>query len=454
MPNLVLAPSSRFPSSQAAAFPAIDIEWAPASAPGDAPSWRSLVGGKDGVRSLTITSGRPLEYQRFAPGTCQAVVENWTGALDPDWAGSPVAGMVLPNRQFRVIVKLSGTEYPLFQGYLDGFPEPFGYSSPEPVYTLNATDALKLLARAALPKSMLELAMTTDAPDHWWRLNETVGLTAIDYGTARTFGVITGASAVAPGTYIGVTPGASGIVPFDGGNSCVTFDHSSLNRVSIPYRTIAAYPYTIEAWIKCASAPGEDRTLFWKGSTGFGPNVGLFIDYSAGHGTPDTLAFVADDGTNRRQVNSTAVVADGAVHHVAVTATNSTTFQLYIDGAAAAQTTTSTAGTGAPAVAGPTTAIGGFQDQAGGAFGLDGSVSNVAVYALVLTPTQILNHYNAGFNAFSGEGTGTRVGLVLDAVGFSSSSRAIQAGSSVVGAYDLPGGKALDYIQTLADTEQ
>lgn len=453
MATLVLSPSSTMPAAQTSAVPAIDIEWAPASAPGDAPSWRSMIGQPDGVQSLQTKVGRPQELQRFEAGTCSVSLENWKGLYDPDNAASPTAGMAVPNRQFRVVARMSGTTYYLFQGYLDAFGQPFGYPTPEPILSLNATDVFKLLARKSLPNSMYELAVAQDTPAHWWKLDEPANTAvAVDSG----FG-----SSSMPGTYFGApVSGDTAIVPYDGGRTSVNFAHVSPNRIDFHNaQPITSYPFTIEAWVKCASSPTELRTIY--AASGGGAAYFLFaFDYTGDattSGLGDSLTFYLIDAAvvPRRAVNTNAAIADGNAHHVVVVAASSSSFTLYVDGVAVPQTVT-TSGAGTPTVTtGLMHSLGGYIDRSGiGLFGLDGNTSQLAVYSAALSATQVLDHYNAGKTAFLGEATGTRVGRVLDYLGLPAASRSVETGSSLLGSYDPPGGSGVDYVQSLADTEQ
>lgn len=438
------------PAAQTSAVPAIDIEWAPASAPGDAPSWRSMIGQPDGVQSLQTKVGRPQELQRFEAGTCSVSLENWKGLYDPDNAASPTAGMAVPNRQFRVVARMSGTTYYLFQGYLDAFGQPFGYPTPEPILSLNATDVFKLLARKSLPNSMYELAVAQDTPDHWWKLDEPANTAiAVDSG----FG-----SSSMPGVYFGSpVSGDTAIVAYDGGRTSVNFAHISPNLVNLHNaQPITAYPFTIEAWVKVASAAGEFRTIY-SVFAGGGIVTTLAFDSTGsplGTGLGDSLLFYLSKSPDARTINTNAAIADGAAHHVVVVAASSSSFILYVDGVAVPQTAT-TAGTGTPAARTGIVTLGGYVDATGkGLYGLDGNTSEVATYSAALSASQVLDHYTAGANAFVGEATGTRVGRVLNYLGLPSSARAVETGSSLLGSYDPPGGSGVDYVQSLADTEQ
>ena len=69
----------------------------------------------------------------------------------------------------------------------------------------------------------------------------------------------------------------------------------------------------------------------------------------------------------------------------------------------------------------------------------DGNVQNFGIIdGTALTDQNILDLYNAGVAALAGEGTGQRVGRVLDYIGWSSSDRTISSGNSILGAGMYP----------------
>ncbi len=83
-----------------------------------------------------------------------------------------------------------------------------------------------------------------------------------------------------------------------------------------------------------------------------------------------------------------------------------------------------------------------------------GNVSHVIVYnGVLLTATQVANHYHAGFDAFTGDDTGTHLARLLDYKSFPTSLRAINTGSSIVGSYDLSGGSVMEFVTDMAQTE-
>jgi hypothetical protein len=67
--------------------------------------------GRETSRSLSPT----------APGQASLAVDNRSRDYSPDNAGSPLAGTVGPGRAVQIVGTLSGTDYTLFRGIIDGF---------------------------------------------------------------------------------------------------------------------------------------------------------------------------------------------------------------------------------------------------------------------------------------------------------------------------------------------
>jgi hypothetical protein len=86
---------------------------------------------------------------------------------------------------------------------------------------------------------------------------------------------------------------------------------------------------TVEFWMKSATTPNQDDALFTKGQSGFGLSLN----------SDGTVRFSGSGGF--QTINSTAVVTDGAWHHIAGTfySNPSTNASIYIDGVLDGSTT-------------------------------------------------------------------------------------------------------------------
>jgi hypothetical protein len=118
---------------------------------GISPTWSSIT--QDIVsftiaRPMTRLQGPIWNYQA---GTCSIVLDNSDGKYDPDNAGSPFAGNLLPMVPIRFRVDVGSLEYKLWFGYADGWqPAQVTYEGEYAELTLNGTDAVKILTGLTL----------------------------------------------------------------------------------------------------------------------------------------------------------------------------------------------------------------------------------------------------------------------------------------------------------------
>lgn len=144
---------------------------------------------------------------------------------------------------------------------------------------------------------------------------------------------------------------------------------------------------------------------------------------------------------------STATVADGVHHHVAVTLGYSAgvaTLTLYVDGAA----------DGSVSIPG-VWITGTLLDVGGTSVGsmFSGTLSHVAGYLSVLSGATLSAHYSAITSGYSGEGVAARQERVLGWAGVPSALYSLDTTDGLVGHADCTGWTPLEYLQRLAMTE-
>ena len=432
--------TSNFPSARNSSVPALDVEVAFTSLPTEGPIWRRITSD---VRDFSTVRGRPREFDRFSAGRLNVTLDNNSRDYDPEWTSGPLYGNILPEKRVRILASYNSTQYVIFDGFVDGWPQEWLDFGKDAKVQLSATDGFKVLAQAELPSSMYEMVVATDKPTHWWKLDETSGTTAIDsgYGTRTS------------GTYVGgPTLNSAGLVAYDGSRTSVNFDgNNDAVTFASNSEVFSSSVYTIEAW--CSSSSALSQTIF--GAGGVEGGVADSVNTRAAVAITSTgnfFRFQILDATTTT-ITGTSVVNDGAAHWVAVRR-DDPSIDLLVDGASEAtgsRTATLPAGSRPPQISGRPEPVVMFVGKIGHVLVWDGRV---------LTAAQLTDHYNAGKNGLTGESTGTRVRRVLDYAGWpgfalsTSADRDLDTGSSTVGAVDLSGSTALDYLQTLHDTEQ
>ena len=240
------------------------------------------------------------------------------------------------------------------------------------------------------PSTYAEL-VANDGPMSYWRLNELSGTNAADSAGSN------------PGIYTGgPTLGAASLLTNDGGKA-VTFSGSNQSVGVASSASLAlASTVSLEAWIKPTSLPaaGTFASVLTKPES-----------YSLQFNGPDMEFTIMQAGARSRLLAPAGAIVAGSVYHVVGTY-DGTTQRLYINGtqvASAPLTGAITTNTNALNIA----------SWDGASEFLAGTVDEAAVYAAVLSPTQIANHYSTGTTgnvpptqsqltvSRSGTGTGT-----------------------------------------------
>jgi len=70
------------------------------------------------VKSIGIRRGRDNVLSAMDQGSCTMLLVDENGHYNPENAASPLAGNLVPMRPVKITGTLSGTEYPLFYGYI------------------------------------------------------------------------------------------------------------------------------------------------------------------------------------------------------------------------------------------------------------------------------------------------------------------------------------------------
>lgn len=426
------------PGAINATLPALDVEIAFTTPPTEGPVFRTVAGDLRNVGGLHVKRGRPNELGHFDTGSFSYTLDNRARNYDPANTASPFNGNILPDRRTRGLARWNGVTYCLSDGYIDGWPQHYDIT-PDATVDIVGHDGFKAIAHADIPTSMYEMTVQQDLPTHWYRLNEASGTTALDIGYNAT---------LSSGLYTGVTLGSTNIVTYDAGRASTAISTTGSNiQLS---GAIPTAPFTLEFWLSASTVPsGGLRGTILELSNGNG-DIWFAILSNSGGGTAFSLGTGTGFGLGGYSVSGNLAAADnGSGHHVVITQTSGSTSTVYFDGVSIFSAT-------AALPASPTTLIlGSSFGGTGGAFAQTiAKYANFAIYSGILSTTQITDHYNAGANAFLAETSGTRAGRILNYIGYPSSSRAVSTGNSALGSYELPGGKALDYLQTLSGTEQ
>jgi hypothetical protein len=202
----------------------------------------------------------------------------------------------------------------------------------------------------------------------YWRLGESAGTVAANEVSGGEVGTYAGS---------GWTKGVASLLTGDSDTSVVSTGAAN-NGITLPGSTsLNRASATVECWIK-TNAPGTGYRGLVVGSN----TIGLYLKASI------LIAFDMGGGADR---SSGVNVADNVRHHIVYIfqSAMANSSELWIDGTRIVTFTASLGGVISNVVIGSGTNPPTSQNYAG-------TIDEVAIYPTVLTPTQILAHYNKG----------------------------------------------------------
>lgn len=153
------------------------------------PTWTDVTAY---VRSMSTDRGRSDDWSTFY-GSATVTLDNRTRRFDPFYTSGPYYGKLLPRRQIRITAdyRYGGgafMEYPIFRGYINGWPPVWSNAGYDSTVTLSCMDAMGLLSSDSLPADWSHDYILSTAPRHYWPCNEPVvpfvaGSVLKDYGS-------------------------------------------------------------------------------------------------------------------------------------------------------------------------------------------------------------------------------------------------------------------------------
>lgn len=375
------------------------------------------------VRDLTVRRGRNDEYSQYAPGVATVVLDNRGRRFDPEHAASPYDGDLLPMVPLRIVADHDTVDYPMFYGFVQGWPQSIGKGYTDSTVTVTVVDAFRILTQRRLAESAYAARIVADGPIVYWPLRESSApyrdvVAGLEMSPQVAGGGISTTSKTNDSPVIGDTAGLQ-----------EDYDAASTSGVNLEWPTIGTAPRSLECWMR-----GTPDVIVRNGINDY---VGVSDDLRL-H-VSNTALNVSNAG------GATNVGTSAGWRHVVVTM-DATTARLYIDGHQAG----ATLAVGAPA------SFSGLVSELGASVSVENAVAHVSAWAGTLSAADVLAHYDAGRFAFGGdfvERTGTRIGRVLDEIGWPA-TRTLSDGDSALAAYLPNRSNALQYLRELEQVEQ
>ena len=289
------------------------------------PTWTDITSY---VREMSIDRGRSDDWGTF-DGSANLTLDNRNRKFDPFYTSGVYYGKLLPRRQVKISAVWGGTTYPVFRGFVSGWPPAWTDAGTDSTVSISCFDALGLLASETLPADWAHQYILTTSPRHYWPCNEPVtpfvaGGVIKDYGSVpynmATTVYASNGDQLAVGLVNSSVKGTS--------NFAALFGAGSVQGVG---------NFSASMWI----IPDTETTY---GSGGILYNAVWDIEYDAP--TSTYLIYMLDYNSNLlRQWRTTATFDGGTARMISFTFNGtSKALAIWVDGVSQAVTTLATSG--------------------------------------------------------------------------------------------------------------
>jgi hypothetical protein len=388
------------------------------------PTWTDITSS---VRSMSVDRGRSDDWGTIT-GSANVVLNNRERLFDPFYTSGTYYGKLLPRRQIKIEATYGVTTYPVFRGFVDGWPPTWTAAGTDSTVTVSCFDALSLLSAAPMPPVWSSRYINDLGAEHFWKMDDPIIgggaiATLTDSGTRAT--PITTSNLVYQ-----VQSLASGI-PDTCAGSTNNLNAGTSAVLPVPWGTYGNTSIAFWTRNNQVSANGSTFTIATNGLT-----IEIF-QLTTGASAGKYTIRVRNLSIGYEWFSSTQDISEP--HHIVFTY-NSSTGQglLYIDGLAEA-----------PTRLGYSTLFGAFTNEEVQLF--RGEFQHVASFNKVLTPTEASTIYQYSLNQLS-ETTSQRQTRIIGYTPFSTSMTSFAGTETVL---DLPPelSTATDQLQIAADSE-
>jgi hypothetical protein len=133
------------------------------------PAWTEIT---QYVRNISIRRGRQDDLQQFPPGTASLTLDNRDRLFDPfNTAGANYA-YLKPRKQIKIVANWNGTEYPLYRGYVAGWPVEYTEAGLDSTVNIQCFDLMGLVATEQVPSDWVRYHTLSLNPRHYYQLND------------------------------------------------------------------------------------------------------------------------------------------------------------------------------------------------------------------------------------------------------------------------------------------
>jgi hypothetical protein len=146
------------------------------------PSWIDI---SSFVQQVSIHRGRSDDFDKNFTSTASLVLNNNTRVFDPFNTTGTYYGKLTPRRQIRIRATANGTTYPIFRGYVNGFPVTWSDAGKTSTVTVECFDTISFLQSTVLKNDFADIFTRSLNPIHYYKCSDPAGNTVIkDFGSA------------------------------------------------------------------------------------------------------------------------------------------------------------------------------------------------------------------------------------------------------------------------------
>lgn len=343
-------------------------------------------------QGINITYGRSDERSQADANTMSLTLDNRDGRFTPERPASPYYPNVRLYRPIRVrSTPPGGTGSIRFSGYINQWPTEWNGTDAYAMANLTAASRMARLSLSPPRTSLVEEAMLRDSPRALYTLTEPEGSLVASDSSGKGSPALTLAGPTTPAIQFAGGTGPSGTTAplFTNGQSlALTSNYAGSPEASF------------ECWFQVDAPPAAQSSIFFAGE----PEVGAtFVNIRVETNGRAGILYSTGAGSTDGEVTTTSV-ADGILHHLAVTITT-TELIVYIDGLLVFSLPTAAS----VHLASPID-IGGSRYLGGSVPRFPGVISHVGLYDYALSTTLVNVHYAAGTSGYDNESSTVRLG--------------------------------------------
>ena len=382
------------------------------------------------VRQINTQRGRQNELSDFESGNATVVLDNRSRIFDPFFTTGTYYGKLLPRRQIKIEATISSIVYPVFRGFVEGWPVSITDAGYDTTVTVQCFDALGLLADEEMPDDISSTYILSLAPRHYWPLDD-----PIDPQNFTSTQLIDLGSSPQPLTNTDtatLTANAEGLAPALPNTSCALYSvDASLPGWKFETSSIAATATTITKWFSV----GSDNVYYPVAFYGLSHNV--IAQYSA---STNVIELTITNGTTMRNASCPAFLDRFQAHHIGIVTTSTgVVTRIVLDGVDQVVTQSS---------------FGFTITNTEGFFTYSGKHQQVAVWSSALSLVEIQTIFRLGRGLLT-EGTVARFNRVIGYTPFPSAltSTPSTTYSATLSEISTGGPPVTDELQTISNSE-